>query len=217
MQTSSSDWPSTRLVDDVVDVLRERILAGRLAAGASLSQRKLAAELDVGRAIVGDALRELRWEGMVAVDRSGRGLCVAAHDEQSIAASAHAIREVIDGLAARLAASPIRPKVGGVLDVSMQEQRAALEAGDLRAYARADVRFHVQILEASGNRLLLPHKALLRATSRSVEQVPADRLRATVDEHRAICDAICDRDPARAERLARLHVRAALAAPAESR
>ncbi len=210
---TSSDWPAPRLVDDVADLLRERILAGRIAAGAPLSQRQLAVELGVSRTVVGDALRELRWEGVVAVAPSGRRLRVAGDDDdQSIVASAYAVREVIDGLAARLAAAGMGPKVRAVLDMSLEEQRAALSERDLRAYARADLRFHGQILEASGNQLLSPHMALLRSTARGALRLAPQRLEEAIEEHRAIRDAICERDASRAEVLARAHVRSTMTA-----
>jgi DNA-binding GntR family transcriptional regulator len=78
--SAASEWPNGSLVDEIADVLRERIIEGRYTAHASLSQRGLAKELSVARGVVGEALRVLRRDGLVDIARVGAGTRVAAAD-----------------------------------------------------------------------------------------------------------------------------------------
>src|SRR5438270_831479 len=80
----------------------------------------------------------------------------------------------------------------------MEASTQARDDGDVEAFVQADMRFHLAILHACRNDLLeqmsrVVYSALLvsfRATSR----LPG-RLRAALPQHRAILDAIRDRDP----------------------
>ncbi len=62
----SVEWKSrTRLVDEVVDVIRDRIYEGTYPPGAPIRQEQLAAELNVSRTPLREALRMLEREGLV--------------------------------------------------------------------------------------------------------------------------------------------------------
>jgi DNA-binding GntR family transcriptional regulator len=78
--SAASEWPGGPLVDEIAGVLPERIIEGRYAAEAPLSQRALAKELAVARGVVGEALRMLRREGLVDIAEVGAITRVAAAD-----------------------------------------------------------------------------------------------------------------------------------------
>ena len=108
--TSTSRSTTAQLVDETVEILRERIVEGRLAGETPLTQRRLAADLNVARAVIGEALRMLYREGLV--DTGGRSTTMrVAPAVSSSLLSAYAVREVLDGLAARLAASYAGPGI----------------------------------------------------------------------------------------------------------
>src|SRR5437867_12030645 len=91
-----------RLVDDATQTLRDAILDGRFTAGARLRQTDLADQLAISRPPVREALGRLQHEGLVEL-LPGLGVRVA------VLAPEHApvlydLREVLDGLASRLAA-----------------------------------------------------------------------------------------------------------------
>lgn len=70
------DWNSrVRLVDEVVQELRDRIYEGRYPPGTRLRQEQLAAELNVSRTPLREAFRKLESEGFVILS-SGRGVRV---------------------------------------------------------------------------------------------------------------------------------------------
>jgi len=204
--TAASEWPDGSLVDEIADVLRERIIEGRYAVDAPLSQRALAEELSVARGVVGEALRMLRREGLVEVGRGGEALRVKAAD-RPVFLSAYEVREVIDGLAARLAAAHAAPAIRRRCAAALEAQRGALGSGDRLAYMRANVAFHAVIIDRSGNPLLRKHMWLVRSTSRSAGLLGDARMGQAITEHEAILAAVGDGDLEQAERAARAHVR----------
>jgi DNA-binding FadR family transcriptional regulator len=88
-------------------------------------------------------------------------------------------------------------------------------AADVDEFAQADVRFHDEVMEISGNRLAraivssIHDKA--RATLRYRGSTSADMIAQTLDEHRAIVEAICRRDPGAANQAMHAHITSAWA------
>ena len=207
--SAASEWPGGSLVDEIADVLRERIIEGRYAARAPLSQRGLAEELSVGRGVVGEALRALGREGLVDLGRASAGTRVAAPN-RPVFLSAYELREVIDGLAARLVAGHVSSAIEGRCRAALEEQHAAVSSEDRLGYMRANVAFHAAVIDGSGNPLLRKDLWLVRSTSRSATLLGVERMRQTIDEHTEILAAVCRGELERAERAARAHVRATI-------
>src|SRR6202158_526809 len=82
----------------VLDELRQSIIAGRLAPGSRLIERELIAMMGVSRTVIRDALRQLESEGLIAIiPNKGpvvRELTLAE------AKDLYSIRAVLEGLAA---------------------------------------------------------------------------------------------------------------------
>ena len=93
------------LTEQVYERLLEAICSGELAPQTRLTQQELAASLDVSRQPVLQALRMLRKDGFV-IDAGRRGLMVAPLDPRVIEQT-YQVRAVLDGLAAREAASGV--------------------------------------------------------------------------------------------------------------
>ena len=202
------EWRSRiRLVDEVVNHLRKRILSGHYPAGAPLRQEQLANELGISRTPLREALRILEREGLVTVS-PGRGVHVLVGDRQRLLA-AYQLREVIDGLGARLVACRDAPNETALLDAAIHAQRRALEPWDPRQYTLANIRFHQTIIELSGNEFLMAQVPIVHMTSQvfmPFEVVDHTRAAHAVAEHKAIVAAIRTGDGALAELRAREHV-----------
>lgn len=81
MVDRSADRP---IYKQVADVIRDKITSGQYAAGDDLpTAATLAAEYDVGRDTVRDALAVLRAEGLIVTER-GRPAYVAGVDAQTV-------------------------------------------------------------------------------------------------------------------------------------
>src|SRR5258708_27556643 len=88
--------------DFVYESLRDAIWDGRIARGERVREEEIARNLGVSRTPVREALQRLQQRGLLVVG-AGRGLVVAelSHDQ---VIELYAMREVLDGSAARFAA-----------------------------------------------------------------------------------------------------------------
>ena len=201
----------TRLVDEVAQVLRERIYAGRYTAGEPLRQEHLAADLRVSRTPLREAIRVLEREGLLHSE-PGRGVRVVTADLVTLL-DAYALREVVDGLAARLAAENAGRRDIARLRELVECQRATLESFDAGAYTLSNVEFHAEVTEVAGNAFLKSELPLMRLTSQvfaPVDLIGERHARLAVDQHAEIVQAIAAGDGPEAERLARAHIRSTI-------
>jgi DNA-binding GntR family transcriptional regulator len=204
---TTPQWQTGPMVDEIAEILRERIVEGRLAPQEPLTQRRVAEALDVSRATAGEALRMLRREGLVDIDA---GTMRVAPFDGAVLLSTYAVREVVDGLAARLAARYAGPGTERRCRAALDEHRAALEAGDRLQSMRADISFHASLVDGSANPVLRRHWLRVRFTMRSALLLTPVQLRGAVEEHEAILAAVSRREAEPAERAARAHVRATI-------
>jgi DNA-binding GntR family transcriptional regulator len=196
-----------RLVDDATQTLRDAILEGRFAAGARLRQTDLADQLAISRTPVREALGKLQHEGLVELlPGGGVRVAVLALEE---AAELYDLREVLDGLAARLAAQRATPASFARLESSLARMARCLARNDANQWFGAHVAFHDEIFQASGNARLIALSAVVKLSIQRFHPVllrTPHRLADADREHREIHAAIAAGDGERAERLARAHI-----------
>lgn len=206
------EWQSrVRLVDEVAQVLRERIYKGVHAPGDVLRQVQLAEQLGVSRTPLREALRVLQAEGLVEAD-AVRGVSVARVDGPRLL-DAYVLREMLDGLAARLAAERSADQAHALLDPIVAGQRRAMQPWSAGDYTLANVHFHTTIVEMSRNEFLSGQLGIVRLTSQvfapAVILAEAEAEQA-VREHEGLIAAIARGDADEAERLGRSHIRSAI-------
>ena len=199
-----------RLVDEASQRLREAILNGRIAGGARLRQTALAERLGISRTPIREALVRLREEGLVELLPRG-GVRVAPLDPEE-AVELYDLREVLDGLAARLAAG--RRDAGGLarLERGLRRMATSIEREDPTQWFRSHVNFHEEIMRAAANRHLARLSGVVHLSIRQFHPMLLQTPRRLADanrEHRQIFEAIAARDPETAERAARAHIAAA--------
>lgn len=170
-----------KAADVLAGILREKILQGELAQGVDLpNERDLGAQSGLSRASVREALRILEGEGLIAtrVGRNG-GSAVArpssAVIERSVGIFIRGLRirrEAV--LETRAAIEPPSARFAALhrTDADLEEiakchakLQQASEAEDIAAYVRANLDWHVQVVRASHNELLI---AFISAVSQSV-------------------------------------------------
>ena len=212
VEQRQSRWRNrVSLVDEVAEELRERIYAGSYALGAKLRQEQLAEDLQVSRTPLREALRVLESEGLLHSE-PGRGVRVVGADVTKVFA-AYQLREMIDGLAARLAAETPDGEAREALAERLPAQRAALAPWSPSAYTRENVAFHLAVIELAANEFLTAQATIVRMTSQVFTPValiePAYATQA-VAQHEQIQSAIAAGDSAAAEWLARIHIRSTM-------
>ncbi|OLF08036.1 hypothetical protein BLA60_24505 [Actinophytocola xinjiangensis] len=201
--------PRSTLSSMAYQALRHAILSGRLAPGSHVSVRPLCEEFDLSATPVKAALHALEREGFLVL-RPHRGFFVPEVNRADMR-ELYELREVLDGIAARRAATaPDRSGLVTRLNALVDQQAKELAKPDLSGYGDLDVLFHQEILTAAGNGRLqhvaenmIGQLRLGRATSARVPGRPA----AALSEHTEIIAAIAAGQGSQAERLARRHVR----------
>jgi DNA-binding GntR family transcriptional regulator len=161
----------------------------------------------VSRATLRAALIRLQHEGFIEI-LPNRGAQVRAF---SVAEATHIlqVREVLEGLAAALAAEKATPAQLAELRGLITEMGDRLAAGDLLAYMPLVSRFHRVVLEAAGNAFIeqflgMLHAPLVRHQFRII--LLPGRKDASFAEHCEILTRLERRDAAGAERAMRRHV-----------
>lgn len=203
------EWENrTKLVHEVANQLRERIYSGQLAPGDHLRQVHISNTLKVSRTPVREAFRVLEQEGLVTQTAGGavRVVCVC-RDELL---DAYALREVIDGLAAREASKNAGHDALKKLLKLIDEQRKSIDPWMPQDYTRLNVQFHSTILKLAANKFLSREVPLVRMTSQVFtpsSMLKRDRAAKAIVEHGAILEAIRGGEGVRAEALAREHIR----------
>jgi len=182
--------------------LRELIVRGRLAPGTRIIESELATRLQVSRTPVRAALQRLTQEGYVVGTGSGKQirLSVSPLTEEDARELFEIVGE-LEGIAAReLASRPVSERDGIVEELRDVDARL-LEAAD-QVPPDSDrlfdlfTHFHNRLVEAgAGPRLEVLHRSVKPQADRyrrlySSTQVA--RIRASVEEHGAILDAVAE-------------------------
>jgi GntR family transcriptional regulator of vanillate catabolism len=216
---------SPRLVDQIIRHLRELILTDQLSPGTQIRQVEMAEQLGVSRTPLREAIRVLEEEGLVVIANGNQTVSVYEPSPTEMR-QIYQVREVCDGLAARLAAEQeLTAKQARELEKSLQEMSRRIGPYEPLEHSQAHAAFHMGILAASGSRPLIKmaqpmtrmsaqmlSRRMRRATSPTEDSQDPGRmervLRRGLNEHRAIYQAIRDGKAEEAERLARKHIRA---------
>lgn len=198
---------SQSLREQAVELLHASIVAGELRPGELYSASGLAAKLAVSQTPVREALLELANAGLVEAVRN-RGFRVTEPDERDL--------DEVGELRLMLEVPAVPRVVATATDEQLEafssivdELEDCAATGNLPGYVLADRKFHLGLLELTGNRRLVRMVAQLRDQTRLVglrELADSGTLMATSGEHRQILDAIVARDPDRAEALMRSHI-----------
>ncbi len=199
-ETPASDRP---LREAVRDTLRSRIFEGHYAPGTRLVERDLAAEFNVSRLPIREALRMLRQEGLIR-DRASRGSEVAGLSAKDVE-DLFDVRESLEVLACRLAASRATEedlkRLSGLLD----DAERFLAKGSILEAHRANSEFHDAITAIANNNFLRsalePLQGRMHWLFRHVSDLPE-----LIQEHRELYAAIASGDPERAAAQSASHI-----------
>ncbi|SFS13743.1 GntR family transcriptional regulator, transcriptional repressor for pyruvate dehydrogenase complex [Microbacterium sp. cf046] len=200
-----SALPSGTPVSEVARRLLDLFTSGSIAPGTRLPpERQLASTLGVGRSAVREALAALEILGIVDV-RPGSGTYLRGNASELLpqtlrwglligernTAQLLELRSGLEIYVARLAAG--RGDAAELQKVSTQLERMSANIDNLKAFARADLEFHLALGRAAGNDMLVD----LLQVVRSLLQVYADRAvhdqaaaAVAIDEHDAVYQAV---------------------------
>lgn len=200
---------SSTATDRVFQMLRQAIGELVLKPHETLAEKDLAAALGMSKTPVREALIRLAVEGLVLIlPRSGSFVAPIVADDLF---EAMVIREALETTAVSLTARRIDHRGKFALRENLRHQSVANEAGDTRAFHRADDELHRIIVEHSGLRRLSPMLDPIRLTLNRVRHLatPVEgRMAFLLDQHQTIVAAILGNDADAAAAAMRVHLQA---------
>lgn len=131
------------------EILRERIVSGKLVPGERISERSLAAEFDMSKTPVKAALERLEEQGLVTLAPQ-RSAVVRAMTPKEIA-DHYEVRMAIEGFVARRVVGKLTPEITREFEDNLMLQRRILASPGFEGWAAADYEFHLTLVRCLGN------------------------------------------------------------------
>ena len=191
----------------VCEALRDAITKGILKPGERLMEIQLAEELGVSRTPVREAIRKLELEGYVIM-MPRRGTYVANLSIRDVN-EVFEIRTSLESLASGLAAERITVEELDNLQRLLVQIGIYIEKNDMEKIVETDTAFHGLLYQASRNQRLAGIISNLReqlTQFRKTSMSFPGRLKETLEEHRAIVEAIAQGDVRSAQKAAERHM-----------
>lgn len=204
---------SSTLADSVFEQIRTAIIRAELPPGSKINEPQLSKQYGISRGPLREAIRRLEGCKLVEVKPNAGAKVVSLNSEQAL--EIYAIRESLEGLACRLAASQVTAADCARLRALLvnHEQQIQSEHGRMYYQKEGDLDFHYLIVQLSGNTHLfnllcdeLYH--LLRLYRVQTSRQPS-RPRQAFKEHHQIVDALERADGELAELLMKRHISSA--------
>ncbi|MGW8312423.1 MAG: GntR family transcriptional regulator [Desulfuromonadales bacterium] len=192
------------LREKILETIRDAILKGNMKPGERVSEPELAERFGISRTPIREAFRQLESEGYLQVIPR-KGAVVASLSERDVE-EFYAIKIILEGFAARMAAENLTAKdIERLESINQRLQQIAAE-GDVKTFFRVHNEFHEVFIKAAGNeklyemitQLVMRFKRLRLA---SLSQ--PGRMEISVEEHRNMIQAFKNHDGDRADSLVR--------------
>ncbi|WP_233401707.1 GntR family transcriptional regulator [Marinomonas ostreistagni] len=201
---------SATLSDDLTQRLTAEVVEGVLPLGSKISEPELAKRYGVSRGPLREALVKLEALGLITRTANVGARVIELNIEDLL--DTYTLREAMEGMAARLAAELISEQEVAELYTLLDDHQAHLDSNKDEHYASqyGNEDFHLRIIQASQNKKLIRVLTQdLYATIRMYRRYTADSRpdpRQALREHKAILDAIANREGDLAELLMRRHI-----------
>jgi DNA-binding GntR family transcriptional regulator len=195
------------LSDKVYHLIRKSIIGSQLAAGSELKEEAIAKKLGISRTPVREAFQRLASEGFIK-RLPNRKAVVRSLSIKDIC-NFLKLREVLEGLAARLATPNLKQNDIKKLEYHLQKMREASGKKEVSLFVKHYSDFQDIILIKSNNDLLRQIRNNLSELSRfySIKSLQVeDRFQEALDEFSQILTSIKEKDAKKAEELSIRHV-----------
>ncbi len=210
MSTNSKNFSNSfSLTDEIADVVRERILKGEYEIGEKIKENQIATELKVSRTPIREAFKLLENEGLIDYIPN-RGCFAKGFTKQDVD-DIYAVREALEELAVRWAVARITEPELLALEEQVDLMEFYTKKKDKKKVLELNTSFHEVIYASARSRFLAQvlrsYKEYIEKTRKSIfyEQ---SYLEGILSEHRAIFEAIKDRDEERAVEAISKHLEA---------
>jgi DNA-binding GntR family transcriptional regulator len=192
----------------VLDELRQSIIAGRLNPGERLVERELIAMMGVSRTVIREALRQLESEGLVAIVPNKGPIVRTLTVEE--ARDIYTIRAVLEGLAARLFTEQADQTQITHLERALAVVEKAYDSGNTESMLETKNNFYEALFEGAKSETLASMLAILhgriwrwRGLGLTHPNRSKERDRQSLKNLHALVQTIRSRDSALAEKILR--------------
>lgn len=196
------------LRDIIYDELKMSILTGKILPGTRLLEVELAERMGVSRTPVREAIRRLEKEGLVNIEPRHGAYAAKVSVEDMI--EILEVRELMESMAAQLAAQRITDEQMESLLQTEKEYLKAVKSGDTEEMITLDAKFHKEVVEASHNRTLAQLIGPLQEIAlrfRYMYYNDNTRAEKMPGEHEKIIKALSQRNGEAARKAAEKHLR----------
>lgn len=190
------------LREKILETIREAILKGEMKPGEKVAEPELAERFGISRTPIREAFRQLESEGYLSVIPR-KGAVVASLSERDIE-EFYAIKSILEGYAARMAAEKLNEKeLERLENINLRLEKLTQE-GDVKTFFRVHNDFHDCFIRAAGNEKLL---ALINQLMQKFNRLRMaslslpGRMETSVSEHKKILRAFREKNGALAESL----------------
>lgn len=210
LHSNLTDLSKKSLSDQVFQNIREMIEMGILPPGSKISEPILAKKLSVSRVPIRDAIVQLQSCGLVERQLNVGARVVTLSAEKLI--ELYHIRERLEGMAARFTAENIESEDLNYLYLLLENQKKPLKEKQEYYQKGGNLDLHYLIVKSCNNKHLIKlfNESLyyLIRVYRFQFGMKGRRVNSAYLEHKAIVNAIANRDGEMAEMMMRQHIRA---------
>jgi DNA-binding GntR family transcriptional regulator len=192
------------LRERILETIREDILKGALRPGEKVAEPELADKFGISRTPIREAFRQLESEGYLTVIPR-KGAVVASLSERDVA-EFYAIKSILEGYAARIAAEKLADRDIERLEAINDRLDKLAREGDVKTFFRVHNEFHELFIKAAGNdklNELISQLVMKFNRPRLASLSLPGRMEISVQEHRKIIEAFRNKDGERADNLVR--------------
>jgi DNA-binding GntR family transcriptional regulator len=193
--------------DKAYELIKEWIISLDLDPAESISEIVLARQVGLALGPVSEAIERLINESWL--ERNEIGVKVTEESLSNILDQLFEVRSVLEGLCARLAAERATDEQLAHLEAMMAHFEEAARKADTQSWVQLDQRFHETIYDAAGNIFLENALKEIYVLDLRIWYLILNRmtdLPRIVESHRAIVNALKERDARAAERALTKHI-----------
>jgi DNA-binding GntR family transcriptional regulator len=203
-----ADASSTSITGGIIEYIEDGVRTGRFAPGQRLIEAEVQLAVGSSRGPVREAMRRLAAEGLIEIPHY-KGARVRRLSKEEVE-DLYRVREVVEGLAARLAAKNMDEPGSRKALIRLESDFKTSFDGTPHAYMKYNQDFHHLIVAMSESEQLRRLVAQLQIPVIMVRLhtiIDRELIRRSLQQHQKIVKALLGGDPRRAERAMREHVR----------
>ena len=193
--------------EQVYRILRDEICQGVYPAGYWLQEAELTEHLQVSRSPVREAMRQLVSDGLL-IEIPNKGVFVKEFSERDLE-EIYDLRVLLEGYAIYHTVGHLTSSRVEQLLSMLKEFEASYSTGDLEAYTKTDEKLHFSIVRFADNSLVNDVYERVRSMNqqfRVLSLMDQKRFEESMEEHRAIIQALVTGDVETASEVNRHHL-----------